>query len=153
TFRARGATKDAGDALELRVPIAPRAVTLRSGGGGVTEGGSRTVTVPLPAGLLADDSRVTLDLSPSPAAMALAGVQYLVTYPWGCAEQTSNTILPASAVLEALRKTGATLPGWETPGERFAPGVRRLLALQMSDGGWGWWGDSDFEPYLTALAL
>jgi alpha-2-macroglobulin len=151
TFRARA--KDGGDALELTVPIHPRAVALRSAGSGTMDAGSHTASVPLPPGLLAEDSQVSLDFSPSPAAMALSGVRYLMDYPWGCVEQTANGLLPAAALLAAFQRAGAKAPGWEAPAERFAPYVRRLVSLQSPDGGWGWWREHEFDPYITALAL
>lgn len=152
TFRAR-APQEGGDALELTVPIHARAVTLRSAGSGTMDPGSQTVSLPLPPGLLAEDSHVSLDLSPSAAAMALSGVHYLLNYPWGCVEQTANGILPAAALLAAFQRAGVTVPGWEAPAERFAPYVRRLVSLQSPDGGWGWWREHEFDPYITALAL
>jgi hypothetical protein len=154
TFHARAAApRGAGDALEMTVPVHARAVALRSAGSGLATPGTRTVAVPLPAALLAEDSRVTLDLSPSPAAMALSGVNYCVSYEWMCAEQTANAILPTCALIAAVQRTGANLPGWDAPAGRLAPFVHHLVTLQGPDGGWAWWGSGEADPYVTALAL
>lgn len=151
TFRAR-ARADA-DALEVRVPVRPRAVPLLSSGASVAEGRNSTIAVPLPADLVRSGSRVTLDFAPSPAAMTLDAVQALVEYPYGCTEQTANTILPAVRLMDALRKNGMTAPGWEEPAAKLAPSIRRLIATQKPDGGWGWFPEGETDPWLTVLAI
>src|SRR6185369_14653849 len=87
TFRAR--TKADSDALEVGVPVRARAVTVRTGGGGVAAAPSRTVAAPLPATLVRTGSTVTLDLSPSALGMAIAAADQLRAYPYGCTEQTA----------------------------------------------------------------
>src|SRR5439155_5958743 len=86
-FRARSKTD--ADALETRVPIKARAVAVTTRGASVAEGAREVLAVGLPAGLIRSGSEVVLDLSPSPAAMALAAADYLTTYPYGCPEQTA----------------------------------------------------------------
>ena len=151
TFRAR--SKADSDALEVRVPVRPRAVALRLTGGGVLEGAREARAVGLPGNLVRAGSSVTIELSPSLAGMALAAVDYLVSYPYGCTEQSANAILPATALIEALRAADRTLPGWEDPARKLAPALERLAAQQQGDGGWGWWASDDSDPYLTVLAL
>ncbi len=153
TFVFRARAKSDADALEVGTPVLPRAVALQPHGAGVLTGAGETLVVQLPADLVRPGSEVVLELSPSPAALALGALQYLAAYPWGCTEQTANAVLPASAMLAAARRAGFTLPGWEDPAKRLAPPLERLRALQSDDGGWGWWREGGSDPYLTALAL
>ncbi len=151
TFRARA--KADSDALEVRVPVRARAVPLLSHGAGVAPGASSTLNVSLPGDLVRAGSRVTIDIAPSPAAVALTAVQELLDYPYGCTEQTANAILPAAAMASALRKASVTAPGFENPSARIAAHLQRLAALHKPDGGWGWWPEGDMDPYLTVLAI
>jgi hypothetical protein len=150
-FRARS-TADV-DAVELVAPVKARAVALRPHGAGVLAEPRASVAVALPGDLVRAGSELTLELSPSPAAMSLGAVEWLAAYPWGCTEQTANAVLPACALLSAARTAGAALPGWDDPAGRLAASLDRLAALQSGDGGWGWWRGDDSDPYLTALAL
>jgi hypothetical protein len=154
TLRVRrtGAGVDA-DAIEIAVPVRPRAVPLARGGAGTIDDAGRTIAVALPDDLVRTGSHVTLDFSPSPAAMALAAVDWLGGYPYGCTEQTANAILPAVALLAAFRAAGVEPPGWSDPAARLAPYFQRLAATQIDGGGWSWWRRGDYDPYLTALAI
>ena len=151
TFRAR--SKADSDALEVRVPVRARAVPLLTRGAGVAAGANSTIAVPLPSDLVRAGSRVSIDVAPSLAAVAVTAVEELLDYPYGCTEQTANAILPATAMVAAFQKAGVTAPGWEDPAQKLARYVQRLTGLQKSDGGWGWWAEGDMEPYLTALAI
>jgi hypothetical protein len=150
-FRVRA--KADADALELPVPVRPRAVALHPHGAGAVSGSAQTVSVTLPADLVKSGSSLTLELSPSPAAMVLAASEHLAAYPYGCTEQTANAILPATALLQAAKRAGVTVPGWEDPDRRLGAFLDHLGSLRHDDGAWGWWRSDDSDPYLTTLAL
>jgi hypothetical protein len=149
----RAGSKVDSDALETPVPVLPRAVPTRPHGAGVLEGAAQDVAVALPADLVRPGSEVVVELSPSPAAMALGALSYLSSYPWGCTEQTANALRPALSALAVAKRLGVVLPGWSEPERALRPALDRLVALQGGEGGWGWWREGDPDPYLTALAL
>jgi hypothetical protein len=122
-------------------------------GAGVLTDAAQTVAVTLPADLVRPGSELTLELSPSPAAMALGALDYLTSYPWGCTEQTANVVRSVTDLLSVAKRLGLELPGWKDPDRTLRPALARLLALQSGEGGWGWWQGGDADPYLTALAL
>lgn len=151
TFRATGA--DDADALELSAPVLPRAVALGSRGAGVLERASADVNVALPPDLVKPGSWVSIECSPSLAAMAVTATNYLVGYPYSCTEQTANAILAGVALAEVGAKLGGAAPGWGDAAKKVAPFLDHLAALQSPDGGWGWWSGLERDPYLTALAV
>ncbi len=151
TFHAR--TKTDADALEVLVPLRPRAVTLRAAGGGAVEGINRAFTVALPSNVMRIGSQVTIDVSVSPLGMAMAAAEQLLGYPYGCTEQTANAVLAGTAAVRALKNAPQRPPAWQDPAARLKPYLNRLAANALDGGGWGWWKQSDFDPYLTALAL
>ncbi|HEU4941054.1 MAG TPA: alpha-2-macroglobulin family protein, partial [Candidatus Eisenbacteria bacterium] len=151
TFRAVG--KDDADALELSTPVLPRAVPLGSRGAGVLDRANAEVTVTLPSDLVTSGSWVSIECSPSPAAMTVTAANYLAFYPYSCTEQTANAILAGAALRTVGMRQGQDVPGWGDAGKKLAPFVDHLVALQSPDGGWGWWAGGERDPYLTALAL
>jgi len=128
-------------------------VALRPHGAELVESASRSIPALLPTDLMRGGSEVTVELAASPAAVAWAGLQYLMTFPYSCTEQTANAIRPACALIEAARSAGVKPPGWEDPAARLKPHLERLIALASPEGGWGWWREGEVDPYLTALAL
>lgn len=75
------------------------------------------------------------------------GVSELLHYPYGCAEQTTSSMLPWLT----LRKFRDVLPELNRPEEDYTlaveKGIARLLSMQTSDGGLGYWpgsGSADF---------
>jgi uncharacterized protein YfaS (alpha-2-macroglobulin family) len=151
TFRARAKTD--ADALEIGIPVLPRAVPLRPHGAGVLTGSDATIAVALPGDLVRPGSSVALELSPSIAAMALGARDYLAEYPWGCTEQTANALRATLDLGMVEKRLGVSFPGPRDSSAAVKRGVERLLALQHADGGWGWWSEGETDPYLTALAL
>ncbi len=151
TFRAEAS--DDADALELTTPVLPRAVPLRPQGSGILTTDNTQVLVGLPPDLVKSGSSVWIELSPSPAAMAVTAANYLVYYPYSCTEQTANAILVGAALTEAGNQAGHYAPGWGDAGKKLGPFIDHLVALQSPEGGWGWWAEGARDPYLTAVAL
>jgi hypothetical protein len=151
TFRARA--KADQDALEQSVPVLPRAVALPLSGAGALEAASSAEKISMPADLVRSGSELALELSPSPAALALAALESLMSYDYLCTEQTANRILPATALLAAASQAKVMVPGWDDPQKRLTPAIERLFALRSNEGAWGWWNSSESDPYMSALAI
>lgn len=101
--------------------------------------------------LLHGRGKVTVRLSHSPFLQLWGGINYLLRYPYGCAEQTSSSLLPwlivssDGAFRELLGKTDAQI------NEAIARGVDRLLSMQTRDGGLAYWpGRSRSEAFPSA---
>lgn len=144
TFRATAAAD--ADALEQRVPVHPRTVGLRLSGAGALSGAAQTVSVNLPADLVASGSRVTVNAPRSARALLSTAAGWLGDYRYGCSEQTANKL----RALLADPGASADPVQWS---RSLLPYVQRLAALKGADGAWGWWPGSDGDPYLSALAV
>ena len=149
TFRAKGA--DRSDAItihrEVMVPGELEAVALA---------GDSEVPV---AEQLGDLSRVRTDvggLDVRVASSALVGVSdgmdQLLQYPYGCAEQLASRLLPL-ATLRALAVTfDVKLP--KDPDALAEEAIAKILLTQRPDGGFAFWADSPrANPYLSAYVL
>lgn len=97
---------------------------------------------------------IALELATSPLVEVSASIEYLLHYPYGCAEQTSSSLVPWFAVKNLrpyvpafAKKTDAEVA------DAIAAGVSRLLSMQQPDGSFGYWpGDSETNEWVTPYA-
>ena len=144
-----------------------------------------TIDFTVPAQRRPEASRLEVRTSPSLAATLVDALPYLAHYPYGCTEQTLNRFLPTLAVRQTLReldldletiqkeralhrkqREAAGMPRRSPEGRRrvfdtqavedmVREGIKRLTAMQVSDGGWGWfsgWGERS-SPHTTAVVV
>ena len=115
-------------------------------------GGSVRLTKDLLDGLYPADARVLASVSPVPYDLQ-ALLASLDRYPYGCTEQTISRALPLLYVNE-LDKGAAGSDGDAALAGRIRGAVRRVLARQTEDGGFGLWSArDDSEPWVSAYAL
>ena len=122
--------------------------------GQIKQAGARTEIVALPPRLDVNQGGVDIEVDPSLAAGMLNGLNYLEAYPYECTEQTVSRFLPNVLTYRALKDLGVDnaklaekLPGLVTDS------IEKLYLRQKDDGGWGWWIDSQSNPYLTAYVV
>ncbi len=151
TFGATAAND--ADALELVVPVHPRAVPLSLRGSGVLAAPSVRHTVTLPADLVRSGSSLALTLSPGAGGAVRAAADALLDFDYGCTEQTANALRASIGLLAAAQKAGTVVPGADAMRDKLAGRFQRLLALKRWDGAWGWWSQDDPDPFMTALAI
>jgi alpha-2-macroglobulin len=139
------------DASLKRVPVAAAAVEEA-----VTKSGfcKEPAVIELPEGGDPATAQLEIRLAPTLMADLVDTLDYLVEYPYGCAEQTMSRFLPAIKVAQALRHFEIDHPGLKQklPG-CVAGGIKRLLELQQEDGGWGWNGTSEVHEMMTPYVL
>ncbi len=99
-------------------------------------------------------SRIEVRLAPSVFSAILGALEYLATYPYGCVEQTMNSLLPDLLVWRVLKERGLKLPWLERELPQMVErGLTRLYRFQHDDGGWGWWEDDPTNLWMTALVV
>lgn len=141
-----------GDALELTLPVLPYGLPRAAAALERLENtSSRTVAFSFPPGAGAQWRSVEVRFAPSLAGSILGALDYLLTYPYGCTEQTMSSFLPNVVVAEALTALG--IEGGVNRvelGKKVKAGLERLYSYQHEDGGWGWWKDDPSDPFMTA---
>jgi hypothetical protein len=115
---------------------------------------SKDVTFTVPKDVDLSSARLEVSFAPSLAADMADTLNYLVDYPYGCVEQTMSRFLPAIKVAQILKQyhvenpeLAKKLPACVTGG------IKRLLELQLPDGGWGWHGGGQTHEMMTPYAL
>jgi hypothetical protein len=104
--------------------------------------------------ILGGSGSVELEFARSPLVDAAGSVRYLLSYPHGCLEQTTSSLMPWLAV-EKLRKhipTFAKLTDKEIQ-SAIQAGADRLLSMQRPDGSFSYWpGSTDTVDWATPYA-
>lgn len=104
--------------------------------------------------LITGEGAITLDTAFSPLVEAAGSIDYLLSYPHGCVEQTSSSLIPWCAV-DALRDF---VPSFSKIPERkvdeaLQGGVNRLLSMQLENGSFTYWpGSRDAVDWATPYA-
>ncbi|MEO8699858.1 MAG: alpha-2-macroglobulin family protein [Kofleriaceae bacterium] len=139
------------DASLKRIPIvAPAADQIVTASGFA----DRPMVIDLPAGADPATAKLEVTFAPSLAADLVQTLDYLVEYPYGCAEQTMSRFAPAIRVAGVLDHLGIK----NTELTRRMPsvvagGMKRLVELQHPDGGWGWQGSSASHEMITPYVV
>lgn len=147
---------DAEDAMELTLPVLPfgvEEVEIKSGLMGKDEN-SVSLSFNLPEKVTPETVQLEALLSPSIASSLVDNLHYLVSYPYGCVEQTMSSFGPAISADRILKKLGIQdkVLEEEVP-TAIQRGLNRLYDMQHYDGGWGWWKNDSTHPYMTAYVV
>ena len=140
------------DATAATLPIKPDGAPDVVAAAGMTSDAA-TVSLDLPAHAVAGSGLVQVALSPSLAGPLFEALDYLTTYPYGCAEQTMDGFLPNMIVVKALKDLGSQRPRPKMLDRYISFGLQKLLRFQHSDGGWHWWEFDDSDPYVSAYIV
>jgi len=112
-------------------------------------GKSLTVDPSLLDGLYPETTNVVLGVNPLPDLDLPSILAGLSRYPYGCAEQTTSKAMPllhVKALQSALRISHAG-----PPADAVDKGVLRLLGMQSSSGGFGFWNSqSEAGVWISA---
>lgn len=145
-----------GDIVENKIPIHefsfPEVVATST----VLNNDSKHVeTIWLPTGINPKFGELTVTTASTLAGSITKGIEYLVKYPYGCAEQTASSLLPNLAVKQImdLPAVGNKLIDLKDLQKKVDMGLQALYKYQQSNGGWGIWETSQPTPYLTSYVL
>ncbi len=120
--------------------------------------GNRVEAILLPLGIDPAQGEVAITLSPSLAAALVDSIALNneLDYSTLCAYAVTDRLLPNAALLGlAHRLPAANLnANAVTESEQIVvTSVTQLEELVLSDGGWGWCGSGESDPWLTGYAL
>jgi len=122
--------------------------------GTLDDAGEKLELISLPRSFDPTDGGLKIELLPSLGAAMLDGLKVLKNYPYLCTEQTISRFLPNLELLQMIQEFGLDASGLQqnldtTIGES----IQLIQSRQNDNGGWGWWTNSQSDPYLTAYVL
>ncbi|MBO9355517.1 alpha-2-macroglobulin family protein [Bordetella petrii] len=108
----------------------------------------------LAAGYYPDSITASLSMSNRPPINVARLVQRLLTYPYGCAEQTISAAVPWVLIDDAeARRFGLPAHTHEERAEKIAGALGRLAGMRNAAGAYSLWGDASARDiWLTAYA-
>jgi uncharacterized protein YfaS (alpha-2-macroglobulin family) len=99
------------------------------------------------------DSVVTLSISDTPLQNPERTIKSLLSYPYGCIEQTISSTLP-NAVALSLAKSLTIQIDEKQARENLATGVAKILGMQDENGWWKYWeSDRNTNSYVTPYVI
>lgn len=105
-----------------------------------------------PVRLPADANNVRLSFGGGNEAFARV-LDELISYPYGCVEQTASRLIPLTLALDALPAGDATQGLRDTLEQRLQASRLRLVQLAGPEARFGWWGDqTEGSSFLTSYA-
>jgi uncharacterized protein YfaS (alpha-2-macroglobulin family) len=104
-------TDEESDAMQMRFPVYVHGMAKQVPRSGVIrpDQTQAAVSFKVPADRRVDQSRLELRYSPTLAGVMVDALPYLVSYPYGCTEQTLNRFLPTVMTQRILLKMGLDL--------------------------------------------
>ncbi len=153
TLNMRAETDGARDEIEEKIPVyifgTPQSVASTGQTSSLV-----TEKVLVPSEKDASSGHLDVTVSPSMATYLPGGLQYLVDYPYGCAEQVVSTFVPQLALKRLQKFDAFDIASESVLSANITTALQKLYRFQRSDGGFGYWEESrESFPYLTAYVL
>ena len=142
-------SKGLGDAVILAMPV--RGVGFYENSA-QAKTGSGTVSLQLHDDADLNKTEITLDLAPTLLGTLPSAMKYLISYPYGCVEQTTSHFVPALLAKEHADIFGDVLAGKDMNGI-INTGIQKLSLLQQDQGGWQWWHEGSSDAFITAYVI
>jgi len=116
--------------------------------------GTVTKDVVIPAGAIADASKIFVKLYPGALSQVVEGLDSILRMPGGCFEQTSSSTYPNILVMDYLKTSKKITPETQAKAEGFISlGYQRLVTFEVQGGGFSWFGQAPANKILTAYGL
>jgi len=116
--------------------------------------GAVTKDVVIPAGAIADASKIFVKLYPGALSQVVEGLDSILQMPGGCFEQTSSSTYPDILAMDYLKTSKKITPEVQAKAEGFISlGYQRLVTFEVPGGGFSWFGQAPANKILTAYGL
>lgn len=116
--------------------------------------GAVTKDVVIPAGSIADASKIFVKLYPGALSQVVEGLDSILQMPGGCFEQTSSSTYPDILVMDYLKTSKKITPEIQAKAEGFISlGYQRLVTFEVQGGGFSWFGQAPANKILTSYGL
>ena len=126
------------DEVKTELAVRPSNALISRNGSGMIESPSET-KITLPGGLLKGTEESSFTLMSLPMVEFAGGFKYLVTYPYGCIEQTTSATYPLLYLKELAPLFDIKTISLETIDRYIDAGIEKALAMQTYSGGFAMW--------------
>ncbi len=152
TCRLTAAVGPDSSYTEFELPNRPAQPLQTLFGSGVATPDS-AVTFTLPDEFLEGTGEYTLRTSSLAGVTLARNIQYLLSYPYGCLEQTTSRLLPLIYFNDLTKFVQPSLFGGGGPDYYIQEGILKLMSMEFSDGSFAYWpGSNDRHHWSTVYA-
>ncbi|MEI7511447.1 MAG: S-layer homology domain-containing protein [Candidatus Peregrinibacteria bacterium] len=147
TFVAKSANGTVGDAIEVTLPIETQGNRTLSQRNLILGKGTETLAF---AGIAPENfESLSLSITNSSLTDLKSRALKLLSYPYGCAEQTTSSTMP-NAIVASLQKELGESPALAE--HNITAGFARLKTFQRTDGGFSLWeNETESNPSVSAM--
>ncbi len=149
--RVTGSGQDDGFSVTLPVNPSTQGASDILAEGTLSGGTARQVVVPVEA--RPGTAELEITVSPTILASLGPGIERLLEYPYGCAEQKTSRLIPMAVLGDLIRDLELEGFSQDAHRGRLQSTIAELEKHQNSDGGFGLWVESDSDPWVTAYVL
>ena len=150
TFSLSASGGGESTAMITEVPLRPAAPAITLSGSGVVRAGAEA-SFTFPGDWVPGTTEFDLTLSSFPAMEFAGSLQYLLRYPYGCAEQTTSRLFPLLYFNDMAKLVEPELFGAQSADYFIQEGLTRLENMQMRDGHFAYWPGGDYSNPWTSI--
>jgi uncharacterized protein YfaS (alpha-2-macroglobulin family) len=128
------------DSAQVKVELPnrpPQPLVTRFGSGIVRDG--EPARLEMPSDWLEGTDEYQLRVASMPALRFAGGIQYLLSYPHGCVEQTTSKVFPLLYFNDIAKIVEPAIFGGKGADYFIAEGILKINSLQRSDGSFSYW--------------
>ena len=136
---------------ETEIAVRPPSTLQKlSGSGSIVGGSTQTINIPK-SGFMAGSFKYDLVVSRSPVAQVADQLRYLVTYPYGCTEQTISSAFPQLYYGDFVDALKLNPDNKQNAAYNVAEAVRSLQMRQLYNGAVKLWDGDGKEDWWTTI--
>ncbi|MBI5267541.1 MAG: hypothetical protein HY851_09950, partial [candidate division Zixibacteria bacterium] len=151
-FHISASTDNDKSSLTIDLPNRPAIPLLTQRGSGIVTKGS-PAEYAFPADWLPGTGQFVLKTSSLPAVSFASQVQYLLSYPYGCVEQTTSRLFPLLYFNDLVKVADPSLFGGRAPDYFIAEGILKLNSMFLPDKSFAYWpGTNQSNNWSTIYA-
>ncbi|CAH2032200.1 MG2 domain-containing protein [Trichlorobacter ammonificans] len=143
------------DSMEVEFPVLPRSLKREQATAISLASGRQQAELLLPGPAEPESGILRISFAPAIAGNLVPALSRLISFPYGCTEQTIARFVPAAYAMNLLKDDSERFPASikEKLPVIISQGLKQLAEMQQEDGGWGWWKNGSSDRYLTALVM
>ncbi|MBD3238418.1 MAG: hypothetical protein GF332_02145 [Candidatus Moranbacteria bacterium] len=138
-----------GDAIEKEIPVKRFGFIEKIS---ESKKGNAEYSFSFPEDAVNRDSKATVSVFASYLGALPEAMDYLVKYPYGCAEQTTSRFVPI-VIAKENPELFAQIHEQKELDKMMDRGLERLAKLQNNRGAWSWWGGDYDDFFLSAYIV
>lgn len=150
TFNISATAGDEKSDIKVELPNRPPQPLLTRHGSGIVKDG-QPVEIAMPSDWLEGTAEYELRLSSLPTVRLSRSIQYLLSYPYGCLEQTTSKLFPMLYYNDIARFVQPSLTGSKGIEYFIEEGLIKIISMQLPSGGFSYWPGSGHSNHWASI--